>query len=53
MKKILLFVEGETDKIIIKNILIAAKYPIERIDIEVSGGKTNVIQFAVKGICKI
>jgi hypothetical protein len=47
MKKILLFVEGETDKIIIQNILIAAKYPIERIDIEVSGGKSNVIKFAV------
>ena len=47
MKKILLFVEGETDKIIIKNILIAANYPIENIDVEVSGGKTNVIKFAI------
>lgn len=47
MKKILLFVEGETDKIIIQNILFAAKYPVERIDIEVSGGKSNVIKFAV------
>lgn len=46
MKKILLFVEGETDKIIIQNILKAAKYPIESIDIEVSGGKSNVIKFA-------
>jgi Domain of unknown function (DUF4276) len=47
MKKILLFVEGEWDRIIIQNILIAAKYPIEQIEIEVSGGKSNVIKFAV------
>lgn len=47
MKKILLFVEGETDKIIIQNILHAAKYPVECIDIEVAGGKSNVIKFAI------
>lgn len=46
MKKILLFVEGEVDKLIIQNILIAAKYPVERIDIEVAGGKANAIKFA-------
>lgn len=47
MKKILLFVEGETDKIIIQNILYAAKYPVEYIDVEVSGSKSNVIKFAI------
>ncbi len=47
MKKILLFVEGETDKIIIQNILIAAKYPVECINLEVAGGKSNVMKFAV------
>jgi hypothetical protein len=47
MKKILLFVEGEWDKIIIQNILSAAKYPIDRMDIEVSGGKSNAVKFAV------
>jgi hypothetical protein len=47
MKKVLLFVEGETDKIIIQNILIAAKYPIESVCIEVSGNKSNVIKFAI------
>ena len=46
MKKILLFVEGETDKIIIQNIFLAAKYPVEKIKIEVAGGKSNVIKFA-------
>lgn len=46
MKKILLFVEGEIDKIIIQNMLFAAKYPIERVEIEVAGGKQNVIKFA-------
>ena len=47
MKRIVLFVESETDKIIIRNILEAAKFPTDRFDIEVSGGKQNVIRFAI------
>ena len=46
MKKIHLFVEGETDKIIIQNILLAAKYPVDRVEVEVAGGKSNVVKFA-------
>jgi hypothetical protein len=46
IKKIILFVEGEIQKIIIQNILIAAQYPMDAIGITVAGGKSNVIKFA-------
>ena len=46
MKNIHLFVEGEIDKIIINNILSAAQYPLNRVSIEVAGGKSNVVKFA-------
>jgi hypothetical protein len=46
MKNILLYVEGEMDKIIIQNVLLAARYPISQIQIEIAGGKSNVIKFA-------
>lgn len=46
MKNVKLYVEGAVDKIIVANILEAAKFPLERIIIEVADGKQNIKRFA-------
>ncbi len=46
MKSIILFVEGETDKYILLNILKSASFPTHNIIFEVAGGKQQAIRFA-------
>ncbi len=46
MKPIILFVESESDKYILLNILKAANYPVQNIIFEVAGGKQQAIRFA-------
>ena len=48
MKNILLYVGHKTDKVIIDQILQAANYPTDRINIVVAGGQKNVIKLAIR-----
>lgn len=45
---ILLLVEGHTDKMVVENILIAAHFPLERVEIKTIGSKQKVKNFLKK-----
>jgi hypothetical protein len=44
MKRVTLFVEGNSDVNIVSNLLIAAGLPLDRVDIQIGAGKANIVR---------